>query len=350
MKILLLQLKRIGDLILTTPVIRCLREEFPNACVAVVVDSSCASLLDSIPVDERWIYKKGGGLRGAFGWGPNAWLKHSLSGFGADWALDFTGTDRSAYLSAFSRSRRRVTFQRFKKKPLRKFLYTDFVNSSVSKRHTADHYTDLLGPLGVQRENVPLDLRLRAEDLGEARALLAKEGVADAYVVVHAGTARPEKYWLPERWADVVGFLHDELGLVSVLTGSQDPIEREHLARIKSLLRCKHVDLSGKTNLLTLAAVIEGAEFLCGVDTAAIHLADAMNTPSLALFGPTNPYHWRPRHAISVVLRARTRPPFTPQQKGGAMEDIPVGSVIEGLKELLADRATSELDTERDGS
>jgi hypothetical protein len=55
----------------------------------------------------------------------------------------------------------------------------------------------------------------------------------------------------------------------------------------------------------------------------------------LVLFGPTNPYHWRPRHARSVILRARTRPPFTPQQKGGPMEDILVTSVIEGVKELL---------------
>ena len=249
--------------------------------------------------------------------------------------MDFTGTDRSAYLSTFSFSQRRVTFQRFRKKPLRKYLYTDFVKSSVSERHTADHYTDLLGPLGVKREDVSLDLRLRAEDFDRARALLANAGVGGAYVVVHAGAARPEKYWLPERWADVVGFLHAEFGLVSILTGSQDPDEREHLSRIKSALRCNYIDVSGKTDLLGLAAVIKGAKLLCGVDTAAIHLADAMKTPSLVLFGPTNPYHWRPRHARSVILRARTRPPFTPQQKGGPMEDISVASVIEGVKELL---------------
>jgi ADP-heptose:LPS heptosyltransferase len=334
-KILLLQLKRIGDLILTTPAIRCLREQFPHARLALVVDSSCAGLLDAIAVDERWIYQKGGGLRGAFGWGPDAWLKHGLLAFDADWTLDFTGTDRSAFLSTFSLSRRRVTFQRFRKKPLRKYLYTDFVTSSVSERHTADHYTDLLGPLGVQRENVSLDLRLRAEDFARARALLANAHVADAYVVVHAGAARPEKFWLPERWADFIGFLHAEFGLMSVLTGSLDPNEREHLSRIKSILRCKYIDVSGKTDLPGLAAVIKGAKLLCGVDTAAIHLADAMKTPSLVLFGPTNPYHWRPRHARAVILRAGTRPPFTPRQKGGPMEDISVASVIEGVKELL---------------
>jgi len=334
-KILLLQLKRIGDLILTTPAIRCLREAFPQARLALVADSSCASLLDSVAVDERWIYQKGGGLRGLAGWGPNAWLKHGLLGFRADWALDFTGTDRSAYLSAFSFSQRKVTFQRFRKKPIRKYLYTDFVKSSVSERHTADHYTDLLAPLGVHRENVPLDLRLRAEDFVMARALLADAGVPGPYVVVHAGAARREKYWLPERWADVIAFLHAEYGLVSVLTGSPDAVERDHFSKIKSLLRCDCIDVSGKTDLLGLAAVIKGAKLLCGVDTAAMHLADAMNTPSLALFGPTNPYHWRPRHARSVILRARASPPFTPQQKGGPMEDISVASVIDGVRELL---------------
>ena len=335
MKILLLQLKRIGDLILTTPAIRCLREEFPHARLALIADSSCASLLNSIAVDERWVYMKGGGLRGLAGWGPNAWLKQGLFAFGADWALDFTGTDRSAYLSTFSFSQRRVTFQRFRKKPLRKYLYTDFVKSSVSERHTADHYTDLLGPLGVKREDVSLDLRLRAQDFDRARALLANAGVGDSYVVLHAGAARREKYWLPERWADVVGFLHAEFGLVSILTGSKDAHEQEHLSRIKSALRCTYIDVSGKTDLLGLAAVIKGAKLLCGVDTAAIHLADAMKTPSLVLFGPTNPYHWRPRHARSVILRARTRPPFTPEQRGGPMEEISVASVIESVKDLL---------------
>ena len=335
MKILLIQLKRIGDLILTTPAVRCLREEFPSARLMLVVDSSCAGLLDSVAVDERWIYRKGGGLRGLVGRGSNAWLGRGLLISGADWSLDFSGTDRSTYLSTLSLAKRRVTFERFRRKPLRKYLYTDFVTSSVSERHTADHYTDLLRPLGVQRENVSLDVRLPEKPLARARVLLADAGVPEAYVVVHAGTARPEKYWRPERWAEVIGFLHDEFGLISVLTGSRDPGEREHLAKIKSALRCKHVDLSGMTGLLELAGVIKGAKLLCGVDTAAVHLADAMNTPSLALFGPTNPYHWCPRHAKSVILRARTRPPFTPQQKGGPMEDIPVGVVIESLKELL---------------
>ena len=335
MKILLLQLKRIGDLILTTPAIRCLREAFPDAQLALVTDASCASLLDSAAVDERWIYHKGGGLKGMVGWGLNAWLKYRLLPFQPDWTLDFTGSDRSAYLAALSRSRRRVTFARFRKKPFRKLIFTDFVRSSVIERHTADHYTDLLRPLGIERDNVPLDLHLAGETFVSARALLASARVPCPYAVIHAGTARPEKYWSPQRWAAVIDFLHAERGFVSVLTGSHDPLEKQHLAEIKSHVQCQCVDLSGKTNLASLAAIIKDAGLFCGVDTAAMHLADAMRTPCVALFGPTNPYHWLPRHTRCVVLRADTVPPFGPRQTGGPMSEISAAAVINALKQIL---------------
>jgi predicted lipopolysaccharide heptosyltransferase III len=339
--VLLLQLKRIGDLILTTPAIRGLREAYPAARLALVADSSCSGLLDSLAVDECWSYHKGSGLRGLAGWGPNAWLKNELLAFRPDWTLDFTGTDRSAFLCALSRSNRRVTFLKFRKKPLRKFLYTDFVKSSVSERHTADHYTDLLAPLGIELENVPLDLRLSEEAFATARALLANAGVTGPYAVVHAGTARAEKYWTAEGWAEVISFLHAEYGFATVLTGSQDPHERDHLSEIKSHLRHDCLDLSGKTNLACLAAVIKGARLFCGVDTAAMHLADAMKTPCVALFGPTNPYHWRPRHTKSVVLRSCTATPFSSRQHGGPMRELTVASTIDGVREVLSEGNTT---------
>jgi len=129
--------------------------------------------------------------------------------------------------------------------------------------------------------------------------------------------------------------LHAERGFVSVLTGSHDPLEKQHLAEIKSHVQCQCVDLSGKTNLASLAAIIKDAGLFCGVDTAAMHLADAMRTSCLALFGPTNPYHWLPRHTRCVVLRADTVPPFGPRQTGGPMSEISAAAVINALKQLL---------------
>jgi len=335
-KILILQLKRIGDLIQTSPAIHCLREAFPDAHLTLAVDSSCQGLLDGIAVDECWVQHKSAGWAGLFGFGPNAWMKRELPAFRGDFCLDFTGTDRSAWLTFSSSCQRRVTFERFQRKFLRNFVYTDFVNSPVGDRHTADHYTDLLQPLGISRENVPLALRLPVTVEDTTRALLAKAVITGSYVVIHAGTARPEKYWVPERWAQVMDFLTVESGLKIVLTGSSDPAEQAHLAAIKDSFRGLCADLSGQTNLLELAALIRGAKLFCGVDTAAMHLADAMGTPSLALFGPTNPFHWKPRHTKSIILRAEIKEPFSPDQKGGPMDQVSVESALDSVKTLLS--------------
>ncbi len=324
MKILLVQLKRIGDLILTTPAIRCLREEIPGVHLTLIADASCRSLLPALDVDDGLIYDRAGG---------NSGLWTALPRVRADWCLDFSGTDRAAFFCALSRSRRRVNFSRFQKRFLRKFVFTDFVESSVRDRHTADHYTDLLRPLGVGRENVPSGLRLPEDAAFDS--WLAGRGVAGPYAVIHAGTARPEKYWVPERWAAVAKTLQVDHGLLPVLTGSDAPEEQAHLRSVREQFGGACVDLSGTSDLTGLARIIRGARIFCGVDTAAMHLADAVGTPAVALFGPTNPYQWRPRHTRSVVLRADTDEPFTVRQKGGPMEHIAVDSVRRALLGVL---------------
>lgn len=325
MKILLVQLKRIGDLILTTPAIRCLREAFPEAHLTLIADGSCRGLLSALDVDECLVHQKRGG---------NPWIYHRLPFLQPDWCLDFSGTDRAMGFSALSRATRRVNFLRFREKFLRRLFFTDFVDSSVRTRHTADHYTDLLQPLGVARENVPLALRLPAESA--TRAVLDGRGVTSPYAVIHAGTARAEKYWIPERWAAVADHLRDRFGLTPVFTGATAPDELVHLAAIRASLSGPSADLTGATDLAGLAGVIAGARVFCGVDTAAMHLADAVRTPAVALFGPTNPYQWRPRHTRAEVLRADTTEPFDVRQKGGPMAHISEAQVCAALGRLLA--------------
>ncbi len=314
-RILVLQLKRIGDLLLTTPALSVLQEIFPNAAITLLTEKSCAGMLSAIP-----------GVR-AFARGQKGFWGAAMAGH--DICLDFTGTDRSALLTILSRAKNRATFSRFQKKIPQRLAYTHFVDSSVRNRHTADHYTDLLKVLGIPRENEPLRLCLPQDVVLAASALIPKS----PYAVIHAGTARPEKYWLPERWAEVATALAKDHGLHIVLTGSNDFAETDHLAAIRNAMPrdIAVIDLSGKTGLPELAAVIQGAAIFCGVDTAAMHLADAVKTPCVALFGPTNPFHWRPRHTRSTVLRARTMEPFTPDQQGGAMSEISAEQVISAV-------------------
>ncbi|HYR58195.1 MAG TPA: hypothetical protein VEO95_06185, partial [Chthoniobacteraceae bacterium] len=135
MKILALQLKRIGDLVLTTPALRALRAAWPGAHIALGVSEGCAPLLEAIAtIDSAIVFGRGRG------WAP--WQQVLTGGW--DVCVDFTGTDRSALASWLSRSQDRWTFEWLRRRNrVRALAYRRFVESSVRERHTADHYVDL---------------------------------------------------------------------------------------------------------------------------------------------------------------------------------------------------------------
>ncbi len=326
MHILVLQLKRIGDAILTTPLIAALREGVPGCTITLALDTGAAVLEPAIGADHTLIFQ-----HGRAGW--CFWRGLAAGGFDA--CLDLTGNDRSAFAAALSRSPRRITWERFSKKPLRRMVYNEFISSSVKNRHTADHHTDLLRAFDIRVENIPLALHLPAAAREEATSALTEIGIAFPFAIVHAGTARPEKYWEAARWAEIIRFLRTELRLPVLLTGSSDKIERAHLDAIQHHLSDPCPNLAGRLSLLGTAAVIERARLLCAVDSAPVHLADAVGTPLVALFGPTNPFHWRPRRTSSRIVTAAGSKEITPDFPKAPMSELRSDSVVQAIRELL---------------
>jgi ADP-heptose:LPS heptosyltransferase len=312
----MLQLKRIGDLVLTTSACAALREDRPDADVTLVTGPGTGSLLPALPVD-RAVMLGGCGTLGRI-----------VAG-GYDVCVDFTGSDRSALLAMASRAGLRIGCERFRKHRLRKLAWNVLVRSSVRERHTVDHLCDHLAPLGCPGSHRSPMLLLPESVIERGAALLAGAGVRDSYAVLHAGTARPEKYWSAERWASVAG----GLGMPVVLTGSADPAELEHVAAIARRVPTA-TNVAGRTTLLELAALVRGARVFLGCDSAAMHLAAAFERPCVVLFGPTNPFHWAPRHPAARVLRAGVRPPFTPAQQGGPMDGITAEEVLAEVRAL----------------
>ena len=141
-KILLLQLKRLGDLILTTPAIAALGQSFPDARLTLVVSNECAQLLPAISnLDQILVARRS--LR-------DLGLFSSIAGKKFDYCIDFTRNDRSAFLTLLSSARRRITSYRVRdQSKTRARLYTDLVRVRVRDRHTIDYNLALLEPLGV---------------------------------------------------------------------------------------------------------------------------------------------------------------------------------------------------------
>ncbi len=357
MRILALQLKRIGDLVLTTPALRALRTAWPEAHLGLGVSEGCASLLAAIePIDSAIVFGRGRG------WAP--WQQVLTGGW--DVCLDFTGTDRSALATLLSRAPERLTFAWVRRRRLRSLAYHDFVESSVRERHTCDHYQDLAQAVISRHGKTAADeaapeLRISAATRAAAQELLRLHGITRPFALLHPGTARPEKFWLTERWVEVATDLRLRQGMDLVLTGGLDPQEVAQLSALEAV-RGTHVhslspdrlpvgsegavvNLAGKTDLLALAALVEQAALVISGDTAMVHLAAAFRRPQVALFGPTNPYHWRPRHEHAVVISAAAPEApatiFQPRMKGAPMDHISTDVVIRATEVLLAGNSSS---------
>jgi len=332
-KILLLQLKRIGDLILTTPSIVALREKFPEAHLSLVVSPAVTELLPAITGIDRVLVVRGK---------PDDardWFALTLGRF--DYCLDFTRNDRSSFLTFLSHARKRITSDHPNlRTKFRARSYNEFVPSHVGLLHTVDYHLSLLQPLGIHHASRAIRLDLPESTVAQADQLLNAAQVGDEFVLVHPGSARAEKFWEITRWAEVIDHCL-ERGMTCVLSGGRSPAEQTQIRAIKASARSGSdvIDLSGKTTLLTLSALVRKARLIVTVDTAAMHFGAAWGTPQVVLFGPTNPFHWHPRSEAAIVLLGGIEGPvteFQPKQRAVAMNQISTKSVIDAMESLLS--------------
>jgi len=346
-RILLLQLKRIGDGILTAPAVAALRAAHPQAEIVAVVPASFAELFGCIAGVDRVLAYQNGGL--------NAHVWASLLFGEWDACYDFTGTDRSALMAWLSRAKRSLGYAKFASESWRARAYTELCNASVRELHTVDFHLALVQSdesEGRRAKSEGLFNVLRPDSPGSLPFALS----ASPFAVVHLGTAREEKFWPAERWAEVIQHLARcsspqassskpqalnalrDASCQIVLTGTNSGLERPHLDKLRALLTVPVMDLTGQLSLVQLAVLIQRCDLAIGVDSMAMHLAAMFEKPQVVLFGPTNPFHWRPRHERAVVLHAGHDGPvtdFAPRSKGGPMELISTMQVLDAIRRAL---------------
>ena len=337
MNILFIQLKRIGDLILTTPAIAATREKFPSAKITLVISSECKALAPAIAGVNKILVMP----RGIAGVGAAA----AIAGNKFDYCVDFTRNDRSALLVFLSRAKKRIVSFRIKhRSKFRTRFYNELVPHRMRDMHTIDYHLALLAPLGISEASRATQLQLPKSSRETAGELLDAQNVRKPFIIFHPGSARAEKFWNAQRWAEVINHAADRHDVDLVITGGSSPLEQTHIGDIKSKVRHRIVDLSGKTDLLTLAALIATARLLVTVDSAPMHFASAARTPQVILFGPTNPFHWRPRESQALILWGESTSPvaeFLPKQPRLPMNQISTQAVIDAMETLLSAPATS---------
>lgn len=337
MNILLIQLKRIGDLILTTPAIAAVRQKFPDAKITLAISSDGKALAPAIADVNKILVMP----RGIGGFSTAA----TIAGGKFDYCVDFTRNDRSALLVFLSRAKKRIVSFRIKERSkFRTRFYNEFVPHRMRDLHTIDYHLALLAPLGISDALRAARLQLPKSSHETAAELADAQNIRKPFIIFHPGSARAEKYWNAQRWAEVINYAADKHDVDLIITGGLSPLEQTHIGEIKSKVRHRVVDLSGKTDLLTLAALIAKARLLVTVDSAPMHCASASRTPQVILFGPTNPFHWRPRESPALILWGESATPiaeFAPKQPRLPMNQISTQAVIDAMETLLSAPATS---------
>lgn len=291
-RILIIRLSAIGDVIMASGVIPCLRAAFPDASLVWLTEEGNEDLLrhnrhlDRVLVLPRRRWKKL--------WQQKRWLTlwREFRGFRQelrrqrfDWVLDLQGLLKSAVWARMTGADRRVGFG---SKEGADWLMTETVDRNVHSDLLGKEYRRMMQVLQAAPSRFAMDIDVPRDIEERAEALLREEGVTGGYIVCCPFTTRPQKHWIDERWSKLCRVLGRATGLMPVLLGG--PADRHRAEHLAAASGTPVVNLCGKTRLDDCAAVIRGAHLLIGVDTGLTHLGIAMQRPTLALFGSTVPY------------------------------------------------------------
>ncbi len=292
-RILLIKPSSLGDIVHALPTVAALRARYPQAHIAWLVKRRWAEIVERAEgVDQVWPVE--GGLTG--------WLSRvsALRAAAFDLVVDLQGLFRSAALARLTGCSVRIGFANGREGS--PFFYTIRVPVPTLDMHAVDRYLLVAAALGATIRPVPpARFRIRPEDNDAVSRLLHAHGLApgDGWIAMNASARWPTKRWPLERFAAVADQLEDEgAGRVVLIGGPDDRADAESL---KALMRTAPVDLTGQTSLGLLPALLKSAVLLVTNDSGPMHVAAAVGTPVVAMFGPTSPLRtgpYGPGHAV----------------------------------------------------
>ena len=290
-KVLVIAMPLIGDVLLATPLVRGLRRAHPKLTLDVLVQRNQAGILEgntdideTIPVATR----------------PNAKEYRELLGrLGRryDLAISICSSDR-AHFYLLAAARTRISAKDTSKRggwtsgAWKRWITDGSVVFNALGEHRVVQNIRLGELAGVES---PLEVvPPRAADAAQVlSSLLAETPSERPIAVVHLHPGMPYKRWTAPGWATVLTWL-DQTGFRVVLTGSGDNAELQYIDSLTRDLPIKPVNLAGKLRLGHLTALLERSAVYIGPDTVATHMAASVGTPTVALFGPTDPTRWGP--------------------------------------------------------
>jgi len=346
LKILIIKLSAIGDVVQALCVLDALKHRYPEAQIDWLAGEVAAGLLQGHPMLEDVIIyprRRFGRLCNS----PPAWpallsegckFLKELRQRHYDMVLDLQGLLKSGVLTWLSRGSRRIGFASGREGS------SLFLNEKLPpydpEEHAVLRYMRVAHHVGTDPERKPrFPLGTGDSEIKKAREILSCHGIADAGIVgIVPGTRWETKHWTSAGFAATADLIRRETGFVPVILGGHG--DRKLASEISRLASEPVHDLTGATDLKTLAALFTMTAAVVTTDTGPMHLAAAAGTPVVALFGPTAPNRTGPFSSRAEVIRKgySCSPCFQRKCSIGTrcMKDITPEEVMRSLGTLVA--------------
>ncbi len=281
---LISRLRFMGDVILTTPVIQAVMEACPDAVITYLAEAPFHTLIEHHPMVSRVLGFERKLVR------QIPLIREIVRG-PFDVAIDLLGNPRSAILNALSGASMRIGGD-FRG---RRILYTHRITDDTRPKSAVAFHMQYLLPLGIHREPAQPRIYLKDEEVLWAHDYLNRLGYSGASPVIgiHSGASWPAKRWLPDRFARLAEHLHDEGAQVILTMG---PGDRQAVQEVidHSRIPLKMPDI---LSLRELASVLSICRVFVSNDCGPMHIAPAVGTKTVGIFGPGEPEIWFPYSA-----------------------------------------------------
>ena len=293
--ILLIRLSSLGDVLLTTPAIRTLRQRLPRTKISMLTDEPYRDLVNQNPhLDEvLTVNRKDKGLV------PSLQLINLLRSKKFDVVFDFQRKFGTSLISWLTQAQIRVGFHR----PNGYLLTNPVAIDRHNRQHVIDDYFQLLGVVGIPADDRELELHVSQENRAFAAQKIGQESVAilGPTLGLFPGASWEFKQWPAQRFVEIGRrYIQDYQGRVLIFGSSTERALSEHIAeQIGSSAK----SLAGEFRLGQLAGFIEHCDLFIANDTGPMHMATALGIPTICLFGPGNYHKFRPLSSKHISLR-----------------------------------------------
>jgi len=339
LRILVIRRRYVGDLVLMGPVFRNLRLHHPDAWLAVLVDEGYEDVLSRNPdVNEIIVLPRQSGAR----------FLQSIRSRRFDVVYDVTRNDRSALIAIFSGAGQRVGFRVDARRCWRDLAYTTQAYWSPEDHqrcHIVDLYLKLLEANHVPVTTRVVEMAVASGDREQARRLIQKvltRQQGDRLMIVHPGARAVARLWPAENFGAVCDQIQTRCAAKTLVMAG--PNEQEFVAQVQSHARTNVAVIKEVVPIPMLAAMLAEADVFLGHDSGPMHIAAAVGTPVVALFGAQTTCIWGPRGERSVALQPpmpcspcafpdKCQPGNT--DKMFCVRKIPVAQVLDAVEQQL---------------